>query len=369
MRGEPYLGHVLRSRIRLHYTWFLAFLLIIVIVATQYPEAYFLWRRLLLGVAASLLFWAAISIRQVALSLVLWRRMPLGNVTLFVFGGVPAIPKEATKPVLELLLGVAGLLSTVIVVVLLYVVFTVLVISGSVIISGLVQWLTFITIMLTLFQLVPVFPLDGGRILRAVLWRASGSYERATRITCGLGQALGVLMIGGGITLIAIGQEWFTGLTLAFVGWVLYIAAGQSSRRVLVREALKDVTARDVMSREYAAVRPGASVGEVVREHVLLSGQSHFVVADDAGWRGCVTLTDIKSVPRDRRDSTRIAEIVRPANKEEAAQAGEAAAALYDRMDGQRISHMVVLEGKRVVGLVTQDSLVRLAKTRDELRA
>ncbi len=368
MRGKHYLEHVLRSRVRLHYTWFIAFILIIVVVATQYPEAYYLWRRLLLGVAAGLFFWAAVSIRQVALSLVLWRRVPLRNVTLFVFGGVPVIAKEATKPILELLMGVAGLLSTLIVVVLLYLVYTVLVVTGSVMMSGLVQWLAFITIMLALFHFVPAFPLDGGRILRAVLWRATGSYERATRITCGIGQVAGMLLVGGGIVLVIVNQQWFTGLTLAFAGWVLYIAAGQSSRQVLLREALLDVVARDVMSRDYSAISPRLSLGHLVRDHVLVTGQSHFVVMDDARWWGCITVRDIKSVPRRRWESTGVGEILKPADSQETAQVSESAATIFDRMEGLRINHVLVLDGENVVGIVTQDSLVRLGKARAELK-
>jgi Zn-dependent protease len=339
-----------------------------VVVATQFPEAYLLWRRLLLGVAASLIFGAAISIRQIALTFVLWRRIPLKNVTLFVFGGVPAISKEATQPILEILLAMAGLLSTLIVVVLFYLVYIILITTGSVMMSGLIQWLTFISVMLTLFHFVPAFPLDGGRVLRAVLWRATGNYEQATRITSRIGQGVGVLLIAGGITLLIMSRGWFTGLVLAFVGWVLYIAAAQSNRQILLREALRNVTAGDIMSKEFPVITPELSLGKLVRDYVLVTGQRHFVVIDGAQLRGCVTMRNMKSVRKKRRGSTRVGQIMTPADRLDTAQANQSAAALLDQMDELRLSQMLVMEGEKVVGIVTRDRLIRLSKTRAELR-
>ncbi|GAI48212.1 unnamed protein product, partial [marine sediment metagenome] len=119
--------------------------------------------------------------------------IPVESVTLFVFGGVPQIAKEATSPILELLSAVVGLLSNLIIAGIFYVVYLVMAHGGNIIIDVLVQWLAFIFFMLALFHFIPAFPLDGGRILRALLWKATGNYERVTRIASWTGWSVGLI--------------------------------------------------------------------------------------------------------------------------------------------------------------------------------
>ncbi len=144
---------------------------------------------------------------------------------------MPQIAKEATLPVLELLLAVAGLLCNLIIAGIFYVLYIVLAHAGNIIIDVLVQWLAFICFMLALFHFIPGFPLDGGRVLRALLWMATGDYERATRTASWTGWGIGLVFAIGGILILIITQQWFVGILLAFPGLVLQNAATHSRRQ------------------------------------------------------------------------------------------------------------------------------------------
>jgi len=229
MRIIPNLSRILGVRVRLHYTWFMAIILIAAAVVTQFSTLYPLWQRIMLGIAAGLLFFVAITIREFALSLVATSKgIRVKSVTLFVFGGVSQIAKEATLPALELLLAMVGMLSNLIIAVIFYVLYIALARAGGIVVDVLIQWLAFIFFMLTLFHFIPGFPLDGGRLLRALLWRATGNYERVTRITSWIGWGIGLLFIIGGILVMIIKQLWFDGIFLAFLGLVLQNAATHS---------------------------------------------------------------------------------------------------------------------------------------------
>jgi CBS domain-containing protein len=369
MRGDLFGAHIPRTRIGLHYTWVIAFGLIIVIVATQLPETYSLWIRLLLGVMASLLFLVAVVIRQLVINFVASRRrIRFNHVTLFVFGGVPGIARVSTLPVLELLLAIVGLISGLILVVLFYAAYTMLVIYGSTMIAGVIQWLTFIILMLTLFDFIPGFPLDAGRVFRAALWKATADYDRATLIASWIGQGIGLLFIAGGIALMIIAQQWFTGLVLAFVGWGLESAAAQSRRQTVFRQALRGIIVADVMSKENTYISSNLTLEQLLRDYILVTGQRHFAVVDAAKLQGIVTIHDLKSMSKKRWKSTRVEEIMTSTNRLEIAHTDQSAADLIEQMNELRIGVMPVLEGDKLVGVLLRDSLLQLARTRAEFR-
>lgn len=355
-------------RVRLHYTWYIAFLLIIAVITTQFPEVYPLWQRMVLGVATGLLFFIAISIRELILGfLATRRRMPVKDVTLFVLGGVYQIARETTRPVLELLLAFTGLLSNMVIAGIFYGAYLALANSTNVIIAGLIQWLAFIIFMLALFHFVPGFPLDGGRVLRALLWRTTGNYERAARIASRVGQGIGLLLVVGGIVVMVFYHQWFVGLFLAFVGWVLQSAATHSRNQVLLYETLRSIVAQNIMTKEYSVVNPQLSLSRLVRDYIMVTGQRYFVVADEDKLQGIVTARNIRSIPRGRWKSTRVGKVMTPVGKLKTAYLQQSGASLLELMDGLGINQIPVLEEDEVIGVVVRDSLMRLVKTRTRL--
>jgi Zn-dependent protease len=201
-------------------------------VTTQFSLVYPLWQRILLGITASLLFLVIMTFREFVLSLLATSRgIRIERVTLFVFGGAPKIVKETSLPSLELLMAATGMLSNIIIAILFYILYVVLAYSGNIIVDVLIQWLAFIYLMLTLIHFIPGLPLDGGRLLRALLWKNTGNYERATHITGWIGWSIGILGAIGGILVIILSRQWFNGALLVFLGWVLQSAATYTRRQ------------------------------------------------------------------------------------------------------------------------------------------
>ncbi len=233
MRIAPNLGIIFGVRLQLHYTWFIAFILITAAVSTQFSTAYPIWQRVILGITASLLFFMAITIREFVIRLIATiKGIQIKTITLFVFGGLPQIARETNLPGLDLLLAVVGMLSNLIIAGIFYAVYFVLAYTGNIIIEVVVQWLAFIYFMLALFHFLPGLPLDGGRVLRAFLWKVTGNYERVTSVLTWVGWPMGLFFIAGGTWILITTQQWFVGILLAFPGLVLQNAATHSRRQL-----------------------------------------------------------------------------------------------------------------------------------------
>jgi CBS domain-containing protein len=286
---------------------------------------------------------------------------------LFVFGGISLIAKETTAPIVEVLIAAAGLLSNLVISGLFYGVHILLLSVGDVLIAGLSQWLAYIFFLLTLFHFIPASPLDGGRLVRALLWKATGNYDRVTHIIDWAGRGVGFLFVCGGITLLIVTHQWFVGLVLTFVGWVLQSAAAQSHHQAALREALKSFNARDMMTKECPLITKELNITQLVRDCILITGQRSFVVGDSGKLQGMVTMSNIKQIPKRRWSSTRIGEIMTPASKLKTAYAEQPASSLLEQMDELRVSEMPVVEKDKVIGVVSRESLMRLARTRAEL--
>ena len=367
MQSFPYLRRIRGIRIRLHYTWALAIALITAIMVTQFAEAYSLWQKVALGLITSLLFLLSMSLRSFALSsIAVSRGIPIKNISLFVFGGEAEINERATRPVIEVLIAVAGLLGTLVLCGLFYGIYAILFNSGSEVVYVVFEWLSYIFFMLFLFHLIPSYPLDGGRLLRALLWRLKSDHNRSIRITSILGTVCGWLLVAGGITWVITEQQWLNGLVVGGVGWVLQAAATQSRRRAARREVLQKVKIQDVMSREQILIASQATVSQLINECILATGQNYCLIADGDKLQGAVTVNDAKKVPKKHRGS-HVQKIMMPASEISVAHPQESAASALGVMDEQGIDHMPVLEDDKIVGIISREKLASLAKIRRKL--
>jgi len=367
------LGRVFGIPVRLHYTWFLALLLITGGSITGglafiFPGTYPLWQRTLLGVAATLLLFASMSARELAHCFVaINRRMPVKSVTLYVFGGAPRISEQDTRPVPDLLVAASGPVSSLVVAGVFYAACAALIAAGWFMAADLMQWLFYFNVMIALFGLIPGFPLDGGRALRAVLWMIISDYSRSTRIATLTGRGLGFLLILIGILALVLAGEVFTGPALAVFGWFLADAAATSHRQARVREAFHGVTARYMMTESYTLIKQQLTFG-LVRDYIINSGQHCFVVIEDGKLEGILTLGDIQ-IPQKRWDATGVSEIMTAASELKTANPDEPAVDLLEQMDDYNIEQMPVLEEGKLIGMVTRDRLIRFLKARAVLKA
>jgi CBS domain-containing protein/Zn-dependent protease len=357
-----------KTRLGFHISWYLAIALIIAVVVTRFPEYYPFTERLLLGLGASILFFLAMICRQLAINITsYYRHIPLSRVMLYPFGGVPMVAKEESMPILDVLLAVVGLLSSLIIVVIFYLGYLALVVTGNVWLAWLIQWLNYLTLMLFLVHFIPGFPLDGGRILRAVLWKTTRSYDRATLIAIRIGRVAGAAFFAGGVALL-VNRQWFVGLIIAFLGWILYLAASSCKRSLLQTRSLQGMKVQQIMSQDFTIIPRQLTLSKLVQDFVITKGHSQFVVYDEDKLYGILNIEDMKAVPRKNWDKTTINQVMIPSSKQTTAYVDQSASDVLDRMNVYRISLIPVLDENRVVGLAVRDAMLRFNKTRSKLK-
>ncbi len=368
------LGRLFGIQFRLHYTWFIIFTLITVSLSWQlFPSSYPDWPLALhwtMGIVTSLLFFASILAHELAHSLVgRANNIPIKSITLFIFGGVAQMTREARSAGAELKMAAAGPACSLAIAGLFYAVsfFTQ---NAIVPVAAMAIQLAYINAALAVFNLIPGFPLDGGRVFRSILWQVTGNYKRSTRIATRVGQGTGYLFILGGVLIVFLqpfGLGWFSGLWLAFIGWFLGNAASASYRQAQWRGALQGFTASQVMTSDYPVVPLSITVSQLVQGYIFTSGRSCFLVADEGGVRGILTLPSIKSVSQPNWGVTQVKEIMTPVDKLKMAHPNQDALSILEQMDESNINQMPVVSEGRVIGLITRDNLIRLLRTRSEL--
>ncbi len=355
----------------IHYSWFIIFALITFSLTARFASAHPQWtltEHYMVGIATSLLFFGSILVHELAHSFVaLAKGIPVRSVTLFVFGGVAQIGREPDRPMTEFQIAIAGPIASA----LLAVGFGVIAYLGGdqfERLSALAGWLASINLMLAVFNLVPGFPLDGGRVFRAALWHMTGSLAKATRIAAATGQGVGYALIFLGIW-IGFTANWFSGLWLAFIGWFLMNAAQESVVQVSVRSALSGLVAEDVMNRDCPTVSARMALAELVREHILRTGQRCFVVADGSRLEGLITLHQIKAVPQERWVQMSVGEAMTPVSQLRIVAPDRPLLDVLQLLEGRDINQVPVAAGDRLVGMITRDHLLRVLAAKMELDA
>src|SRR5215813_6551718 len=257
MKAHIKVGRILGIEVGLHISWFIIAFLIALSLANQFHQVNPDWPESTIwvtAIATSVLFFITIILHELAHALVAKARyLPVRSITLFALGGVAQIEKEAGEPTTEFFMGIAGpIMSALIGVVCLMLAYalgwTPIEMPRTPVLAVL-MWLGFINISLAIFNLIPGFPLDGGRILRAILWWITGDGVRATRLAARIGQIIAFAFIISGIARFFMGAG-FGGLWMAFIGWFLLDAAGASRAQVEVSERLCGVRAGDLVERD-----------------------------------------------------------------------------------------------------------------------
>ncbi len=376
MGGSLRLGRVWGIDIKLHFSWFIIFALITASLSFSFLEEHPLWVRVMTGVSTSILLFASVLAHELAHSFVAIRNgIPVKSITLFFLGGVAHIRREAAHPRTELLVAIAGPLCSLLLAGIFGLIWFVVwgIHDGDSVSGDPIFWLAWINLVLALFNMIPGFPLDGGRVLRAIIWRRTKDYKKASHIASLVGQGVAYLMIAAGAVIVFGGHlisedlTPFSGIWIAFIGWFLHRAASTSYRQVELREALRHLKVRSVMGSDYVAVSPDLSLRELVEGYVLPADHRHFVVFDEGRLKGTVTYDDIKSVPQDRWGGTRVSAVMVPADKVIVAEPEEGALQALERMDDHDVDAMPVVKDGIVLGMLVRQDLFRIMQLRSEL--
>ena len=234
-------------------------------------------------------------------------------------------------------------------------------------VAAMAFWLAQVNVILAVFNLIPGFPLDGGRVFRSLLWRFSGNYKRATRIATRVGQGVGYLFILGGLLISLLLQQWLSGLWLAFIGWFLSTMASASYRQAQGQGVLQGVTVSEMMTSDCPVIVSNVTINRLVQEYVFSRGHRCFLVADEGELKGILTLQNIKTVAQPDWEVTQVSNIMTPVEKLKIAYPDQDAMGVLEQMNENDINQMPVVNEGRVIGLIARDNLIRFLRTRSEL--
>jgi Zn-dependent protease len=317
------------------------------------------------GVISAIVFLLSLLAHELAHSIVAERRgVRVEGITLWLFGGVSQFSSDTTSPGSSALITFVGPLTSLV----LGAIFTVLAaaLSGVAnvrLLQATLSWLGYINFLLGLFNLLPAFPLDGGRIVQALIWLRTGDRLRATRIAARVGMVFAFLMIAYGLVSFVILGNPFNGIWWVFLGWFLLSAARAEEASGLVRQALSGITVREVMTPNPVQAPGDITVEEALHGYVLASRHSTFPIHDhDGRLAGLLTMAALKRVAPPDRASTRISDIACAMDQVPIVAPGAPAADLLNRPEGCSEGRTLVVDGDRLVGIVSPSDINRLMR-------
>ena len=354
------IGRVFGIPLRLHASWFLVFALIAWSLARDYFPAILArptWEYWVMGCLSALLLFASVLVHELGHCVVALRyRIPISQITLFIFGGMAQIKREAPTPKAEFLIAVAGPIVSVLIALGFWGVAGFPGIPDEVV--AVSEHLRNINFIIAVFNLVPGYPLDGGRVLRAGLWAWSKNFRQATRYAARAGQGFAVLLMAIGLWDMAMGMA-VGGIWFLLIGGFLFTAAQSSHRQVAFQESLAGLRVADVMTPQVVAVDPNQTVGQAANHYFLRYGFGGFPVVEDGRLVGLVSRKEVTDVPRTSWDDTRIRQVMIPRDSQLAIRPEESITTAMDRMLQENRNRLIVTQGDKVVGIITQSGIGR----------
>jgi Zn-dependent protease/predicted transcriptional regulator len=374
MRSSIRLGKLFGIEIGLHYSWFLIALLITMSVGAQFQASHAEWGpRVIwaLAVLTSILFFVTLLAHEMSHALVARTRgLTTTAITLFALGGLAQIEKEPEDAKTEFLVGIAGPLSSALIgVASLGIAWTLgwhMPATPDTPIRAMFVWLGYINLSLAAFNMIPGYPLDGGRILRSILWITSHDAVKATYRAATVGKIIALLFIAFGIFQF-FGGAGFGGLWIAFIGWFLLQAATASANSVALTSGLKGVRVSDVMTADCVTLDGNMNVEQFVDGYLLRSGKRCFVVAQNGQVAGLVTAHEIKELERARWPYTTLSDIMRPLDQLHTVAPTTPVMEALETMGRDDVNQLPVVSGSHLDGIITRANVLQFLQTRAEL--
>lgn len=364
-------GRLAGIDISIHPSWLvIAFLITYSLAVARFPDEFRGWSQLtywVVAAATAALFFASVLAHELSHAIVARRfGLKVEGITLFIFGGATSIDSDSRTPRDEALIAIAGPATSIgIGIVLVALDFLI----GQPQLAALVGWLGFINILLGLFNLIPGFPMDGGRVLRAVIWRIRGDRLAATRNAAMVGRFFAYGLIGLGV-FVALSVDIFSGLWLALIGWFLSNAAEATAAQAGVERTLSGVRVRDALEAEPPSVSPNETVADVVNTRLLRGEDRAFLVRHpDGGLAGIVTLNDVRRLPREQWEAARVTDIMTRYDDLATTRPDVSLIDALRLIQERDVGQLPVVEddGRQPVGMVSRRGILRLLEARMKL--
>jgi Zn-dependent protease/CBS domain-containing protein len=354
------IGRIFGIPLKVHVSWFLVFLLVTWLLARSYFPHVLpnlpMWGAWALGMLAAFLLFASVLVHELGHCVVALRyHIPIGQITLFIFGGMAQIRREAPSPKAEFQIAIAGPIVSLGIALGFYILTLIPDLHDAFV--AVFEWVQFGNLAIALFNLVPGYPLDGGRVLRAAIWAWSKNLHKATRLAARAGQLFSLLLVMlGGYVAIATGDA-LNGMWLMLIAGFLYVAAQNSHRHTFFQESLSSLTVGDVMTSDVVVLDADLTVDRAVNDYFLRYGYDAFPVVEDGRLVGVVSLKEFTAVPREAWLSVTIRQVMIPRGPQSAAYREEPLTTAMDRMVQEDRSGLIVTQGDSVVGIVTRSGI------------
>ena len=375
MRAQIKLGRVFGVEIGLHYSWLIIAALIAFSLAEHFRMVNPDWTTATIwssAIITSVLFFAGLIAHELSHAMVARsRNIPVRRITLFALGGMAHMEKEPDDASSEFWMAIAGPITSV---VLGFLLLGIARATGWVARSepltpavAVLVWLGYINIVLGIFNMIPGFPLDGGRVLRAIVWWATKSAEKATRIATTIGRIIGVLFIAYGVFRFFLG-DGFGGLWIAFIGWFLYEAARSNYVQFEALSLLGGLRARDLMSRDCVQIDGSSTVQSFVDEQLLRNPQRCFAVMEHGRTAGIVTPQEVRALDRSRWPAAQLRDIMRPIEHLRSVGPDTSAVQAMELMSSEQLTQVPVISDHHLEGMISHTAILHALEARSELK-
>ena len=376
------IGRIFGIDLRVDWSWIFIFILLTWNLATVFSRWHRDWSAvgaLAVAAATTVAFFGCVLLHELAHSVVAMRfGMRVRSITLFLFGGVSDIEKEPPSAKAEFLMAIGGPITS-IALGLVFVAFTAAMAPTSVSdiegamgafarlgpVTTLVAWLGPINILIGLFNLIPGFPLDGGRVLRSILWSVTGNLRTSTIWATMTGQAIGWLFIGCGIALTFGARLPFVGtgvvsvLWLAFIGWFLRGAAQRANTRLALDDVLAGMTVDQLMKMDGPVATPALSIGSLVHEHLIPGEDRALPVVQGGTLVGLVSVSDVRNVPPDRWSTTSVASVMQGVASLTVTNPTQSLSSAFEQLAKRNIDQLPVVADGKLVGMLRRRDVSR----------
>ena len=365
-RNQIYIGKIKGISVGLDYSWFLVFIMVTWILAGSYfPSQFKGWSSFeywFAGAVTSVLFFLSVLLHEISHSIVAEKyNIKVNQITLFIFGGIAEIKEEPKSSAQEFWISIAGPLMSLTIAVVSYLISRISPENSQ--LYAIFNYLFEINLILTLFNLVPGFPLDGGRVFRAIVWSVTKDFQRATTIAAMVGRFFGFIFILIGFFLMMKGAV-IDGIWIAFIGWFLESAALAQLQKQVLYKLLSGKTVEDAMSKAFALLPANTTIQEFIDNEILLRNRRFFIVEEGGTHIGFVTIHAIKSVPKHQWETTTVKEIMTPMNEVKKTTPSEPLLDALKQMDKDGVNQLPVFdENDRIIGIISRENILSLLNT------
>lgn len=375
MRSHIRLGRLFGVEIGLHYSWILIAALIAFTLAAEFQLIHPGWPQGTVWAAAiltSILFFLALIAHELAHALVARSHgLPVRSITLFALGGVAQIEKEAPDAKTEFWMAIAGPIASAFIgagcLAAAWALGWPLFGTPATPALSILVWLGYINITLAVFNMIPGFPLDGGRVLHAIVWGVTGNAVRSLRVATQVGRGVAMLFIVAGVVQFFLGAG-FGGLWLAFIGWFLLEAAGSTYAQAHITEVLRGLRVRDLMVRDCPGVELRSNLHSFIEDDLLRTGRQCFLVMDNNRVVGLIGPREVKEIPQPQWIYRTVADVMRPIDQLRTIDPEMPVTEALETMGRENVSQLPVASDGHVEGVISRASVLGFLETRHELR-